>query len=103
VLRSAEPDARGPEETGHGGVVGSICVRPHPEVGDLISQDMSFSNCWYMNRTGQYEVTLKYAPQTIYDIAKSASVASFIILVALAMPPKYFAAVKKRIKYNMQK
>lgn len=47
-----------------------------------------YSNSWYINRTGQFEVTLKYAPQAMYDFAKIFSILSLTVLVVIIIFPK---------------
>jgi len=58
--------------------------------GEKISQHFvanGYANSWYVNRTGQFNVTLKYAPQTFYDMTKGVSLMTFIILLAVTIFP----------------
>lgn len=51
-----------------------------------------YANSWYVNRTGQFTVTLKYAPQIFYDLTKGVSFVTFMILITFSI----FSSIKMK-------
>lgn len=63
-----------------------------------------FANCFFINRTGDLEITLEFEGQTLYEVAKYVSSSSLVILLLAVLTPtrllKFFPRRIKKLRRN---
>jgi Alpha-(1->3)-arabinofuranosyltransferase len=61
-----------------------------------------YANGWYMNKPGNYTVTIEYEPQRLYDMGLIISIFSLLIMISLLIIPDHILpGVKKFLKEKL--
>lgn len=59
-----------------------------PEENHFVAN--GFANGWYINKTGNYTITIEFMPQRLYELGLKISLSTFIILLLLLLIPERY-------------